>query len=72
MHDTTESDDSTGLYEKYDVRKDGEPVEDCFVLEPASDEAARRALEAYAQFTEDEELTQDIREWLTQIGKTEK
>lgn len=58
----------SGLYEKYEVLKDGEPVEDCFVLEPESDKAARLALEEYARRTDDEELAQDLREWVAIIG----
>ncbi|WP_436348901.1 hypothetical protein [Natronorubrum sp. FCH18a] len=51
-----------GLYGKYNVFKDGEPVENCFVLEPETDEAARAALKAYAMATKNEELTEDLRE----------
>lgn len=53
-----------GLYEKYEVRKDGEMAEDCFVLEPSDDPAAREALIAYADETDNEELRQDLREWI--------
>lgn len=56
-----------GLYEKYEVRKDGEPVEDCFVLEPEDDSAAREALIRYAEETDDEELAEDLREWVTDL-----
>lgn len=61
------SESEGGLYQKYEVRKDGEPVEDCFVLEPEDDSTARRALETYANETEDEELAQDLRDWVTAI-----
>lgn len=54
---------TSGLYKKYEVRKGGEPVEDCFVLEPADDPAAREALLSYASATEDDELAEDLREW---------
>lgn len=54
-----------GLYEKYEVRKNGEPVVDCFVLEPENDSAAREALIRYAEETDDEELAEDLREWVT-------
>lgn len=54
-----------GLYAKYEVRKDGEPVEDCFVLEPEDDSAAREALIRYAEETDDEALAEDLREWVT-------
>jgi hypothetical protein len=57
-----------GLYAKYEVRKDGAPVEECFVLEPEEDAAARRALETYAEETDDEELAQDLRVWLAAIA----
>lgn len=60
-----------GLYSKYEVRKDGEPVEDCFVLEPEDDAAARRALEAYARGTDDEELAQDLRNWVAAVESRE-
>jgi len=56
-----------GLYEKYEVRKGGEPVEDCFVLEPESDSAAREALITYAEHTDDDELAADLREWVVDI-----
>jgi hypothetical protein len=51
-----------GLYSKYEVRKDGVSVEDCFVLEPEDDRAARVALKAYAAATENGELADDLRE----------
>jgi len=56
-----------GLYEKYDVRKDGEPVRDCFVLEPELDSAAREALIRYAEATDDDQLAEDLREWVIEI-----
>lgn len=61
----------SGLYEKYEVLKDGEPQDGCFVLRPESDKAARRALEGYAGFTDDEELAQDLREWVAVIEMRE-
>jgi len=61
------SDDDRGLYEKYEVRKDGEPVESCFVLEPESDSAAREALIEYAEHTDDEELAADLRSGVADI-----
>lgn len=60
--------DERGLYDKYDVRKDGEPVEDCFVLEPENDHAARMALIAYADATDNEELADDLIEWVLEAG----
>jgi hypothetical protein len=56
-----------GLYEKYEVYKDGEPVPNCFVLEPESDSAAREALIRYAEETDDEELADDLRKWVTRL-----
>lgn len=57
----------TGLYEKYEVYKDGETVEDCFVLEPEGDSAAFFALLTYAEQTDNDELARDIRDWLNEI-----
>lgn len=56
-----------GLYAKYEVTKDGEPVEDCFVLEPENDSAAREALIRYAEETDNEELAEDLREWVVEL-----
>ncbi len=61
-----------GLYRKYRVEKDGEPVENCFVLEPESDSAAREALIEYAEHTDDEDLAEDLREWVTDICTRDK
>lgn len=55
-------DDQPGLYTKYTVEKGGEPVEGCFVLEPATDPAARRAILAYAAATNNASLATDLRE----------
>lgn len=65
-----ESDDSgqSGLFQKYEVYEDDEPVEDCFVLEPESDPAARHALSEYARRTEDKELANDLRHWVDELG----
>jgi len=49
-----------GLYAKYEVTKNGKSVEDCFVLEPEEDRAARVALKAYAAATENDELAKDL------------
>lgn len=59
-----------GLYPKYEVFKDGERVvdEECFILEPEDDPAARIALAAYADVTDNEALAEDIIEWLTDLG----
>jgi len=60
-------DDSDGLHEKYEVYENGEPVDDCFVLEPTTDSAARAALITYAEETDDETLAQDLRDWVVDI-----
>lgn len=62
----TNEDDKRGLFGKYSVEKDGEPVEACFVLEPEDDPAAREALVAYADATENDALAEDLREWVAQ------
>jgi|GEM_PF-6753512 len=58
-----------GLYAKYNVRKvsDGSLVENCFVLRPEIDYAARQALETYALCTPNKELMVDIYNWLNNI-----
>jgi hypothetical protein len=56
-----------GLYEKYEVYKGNEPVSECFVLEPGSDAAAREAISAYADETADEDLADDLRDWIRSI-----
>lgn len=53
-----------GLYGKYVVLKDGEPQDGCFVLKPGSDAAAREALAAYADATENSELETELEQWL--------
>lgn len=63
--------EQSGLYEKYEVRKDGEIVEDCFVLEPESDEAAQAALATYALETDDEDLFEDLDAWLQDLDFTD-
>ena len=58
-----------GLKLKYNVTKidTGEPVGDCFVLRPTKDPAALQALIAYAIFTENKDLAQDISDWVREI-----
>mgnify|MGYP006276660821 FL=1 len=56
-----------GLYGKYEVSEDGNPVGECFVLEPDSDHAAREAIRAYAAATENEDLADDLDEWMDQL-----
>ncbi len=66
---TDQSTDETedGLYEKYEVYKEGDAVEGCFVLEPQSDSAAREALIRYAEATDDEVLAEELRAWVTNL-----
>lgn len=52
------------LYNKYDVYKDGELQIGCFVLKPTTDPAARAALLTYAHETDNEQLAEEIKEWL--------
>lgn len=58
-----------GLYEKYEVRKEGEPVDDCFVLEPTDDKAALEALRTYSRVTPDHELAVDLQCWIQDIER---
>lgn len=57
--------DTEGLTVKYRVYKarNGEPVENCFVLRPDKDSAAYHALIAYALHTDNETLRDDILAW---------
>lgn len=59
---------SEGLYEKYEVFKDDEPVHPCFVLRPDRDRAAQYALLAYARHTPDARLAKELREWVVGLG----
>jgi len=59
-----EDPEGDGLRSKFTVLKDGEPQGGCFVLKPATDPAAREALSAYADATENESLEQDLNAWL--------
>ncbi|MNI77694.1 hypothetical protein D3C73_1340050 [compost metagenome] len=61
---------SKGLYNKYMVFKSntGEVVEECFVLRPQKDPAARIALLEYASATYNTELAQDISLWLSNLA----
>ncbi len=61
--DPTDTDtDRDGLKLKYRVYKaeNNAPVENCFVLRPMQDRAARIAMEAYAKVTENKALSKDI------------
>lgn len=57
---------SMGLVRKYIVRKadTGEEVEDCFVLRPRKDWAARYAVRAYADMTCSTKLREDLLKWV--------
>lgn len=61
--------DYEGLKRKYVVLKSdtGECVENCFVLRPDKDPAAKAALMAYAAATKNEKLAEDIMSWLSSM-----
>lgn len=59
-----------GLYRKYRVEKDGEPVEDCFVLKPEGDDAALAALKEYARQTDNHSLAADLTKWISTIQES--
>ena len=56
-----------GLHSKFEVLRDGEPQEGCFVLNPESDPAAREAIDTYAEATDNEALAADLRDWLASL-----
>lgn len=60
------STDGNGLRHKYKVFKadTGEAIENCFVLRPDRDRAARDALRAYIVSTENLDLARDLDDWL--------
>jgi hypothetical protein len=62
-----------GLYEKFHVTKvsTGETIEDCFVLRPERDHAALAALRAYALWTDDLQLENDLRTWIYELEQME-
>ena len=56
-----------GLYPKYKVinNRTGEEVKDaCFIMKPETDEAARVAILAYANATDNKKLADDLRKWI--------
>jgi hypothetical protein len=67
----TEKSTRDGLYDKYEVYKDGEAVPNSFVLNPESDPAAREALIRYAEATDDQKLAEDLLEWMTDLSTRE-
>ena len=60
-----------GLYGKYRVFKhpSGEAVNDCFVLRPVKDKAARKALGTYAVSGVAPELCKDLVAWIEKLEK---
>lgn len=64
-------DDYPGSKVKYRVFKaeDNSPVENCFVLRPDRDPAARIALSIYAVYTENQQLKKDINGWLDKLDR---
>lgn len=63
--------EDVGLYNKYEILKDGVPVEGrYFVLKPDSDRIAAVALLAYALATPNEKLADDLLGWLREIEWT--
>lgn len=66
-----EEDAYAGLKRKYIVLKadTGEGVDNCFVLRPDKDHAAKVALEAYAKETENKTLAEDIINWIGDSGR---
>lgn len=60
--------DQKGLYGKYDITKDGNPLDGpAFVLRPDRDEAAYIALAAYAVLTTNRRLKKDLADLLIEI-----
>lgn len=59
-----------GLKVKYRVFKvkNGEPVENCFVLRPDKDAAAVAALQAYCEATNNKILANDIFNWVGKLN----
>ncbi|MEC0167400.1 hypothetical protein [Paenibacillus graminis] len=63
------SNQDKGLYNKYLIfKQNGNKVDgDCFVLRPTKDPAARAALMAYAEATDNQQLAMDITVWLSNL-----
>jgi len=63
--------EDVGLYNKYEIQKNGIPVVGrYFVLKPDTDLAAAVALLAYAFATPNKVLAKDLLEWLQEIELT--
>lgn len=62
-------DEYAGLKVKYRVFKarNNESVEGCFVLRPDKDPAARAALRAYMESTDNQVLREDLEKWLEEL-----
>lgn len=55
------------VYKDHGAVHRDEPLDGCFVLRPENDQAARRALMAYAAATADERLRDDLRAWVARL-----
>ena len=64
---------SDGLKRKYIIVKadTGEEIQDCFVLRPAKDKAAIKAILAYANATENKTLAADLFLWMERLKEQE-
>lgn len=63
-------DEDRGLYMKYVITKTdtGKPVEGSyFILKPDNDPAARAAMSAYAEATDNQKLRDDLRAWVADL-----
>ncbi len=62
----------SGLHKKYEVTRNGNHVDGCFVLRPETDTAALDALRRYVQVTTNRELADGLWTWIDRIqGITE-
>ncbi|ANS73179.1 hypothetical protein AWM70_00090 [Paenibacillus yonginensis] len=68
---TASSEPQPGLYAKYTVinKENGQQVDNCFVLRPDRDPAARSTLMQYALVCGKEELALDIQRWIDHLSK---
>jgi hypothetical protein len=57
------------LFAKYTVYRvrDGQIMDDCFVLRPKNDPAALAAIQRYIEATQDRELADDLSAWIAPI-----
>ena len=58
---------SIGLYPKYRVTRKGKPVDGFFLLRPATDRVALKALVRYAELTDSTYLRDDLWQWIEHI-----